>query len=317
MRAVFSNISSNMFWFQWGCGIENTSVFSSFFKISFTKSDNLDLDSKNIDTSFSMLCRKPDNSIFLAQKSSCCSQRVIFFFLLLFLSAQIYSQGFNEQIYNAYISGNMEQWKEVMNEMQSTIDLVKSEDLTYDLVIAQYGYIGFKINAGEKDEAKKYIRFIEDNLDFLENTYPDPAKIHAIRGAVQGYKVGLNAYKALFFGRKAFTENNVAMELSPDDPQVWMEKGNIELFKPEIFNPDSREAAKIYSKSIRLYEADRANLKYNWLYLNTLINLATAHITSGDYAAANLVYEKLLKHEPALKWVKDEVYPAFKRKHGF
>lgn len=250
-------------------------------------------------------------------------QRMIYFriaflaFFLLFVQVAISGQGFNERIYQSYISGDMELWLKVMNEMEALHESIRSDDLLYDLAIAQYGYIAFSISAGKNDQAKEYLEMLEDNLELLENSYNEPAEIHALKGAAQGYKIGINPYKAVFFGRKAFNENNLAMELNPNIAQVWMEKGNIELYKPEIFNPNPMEAAAIYLKAIKLYESDDQPINHNWLYLNTLSSLATAYIGSGHYDKANRVYLKILEKEPDIEWIRDEVYPDFKRKHGF
>jgi hypothetical protein len=84
-----------------------------------------------------------------------------------------------------------------------------------------------------------------------------------------------------------------------------MEKGNIEFYKPAIFGSSSVEAAKIYAKSVRLYEADRQGLKHNWLYLNTLRSLADAYIASEMYREANDVYQKMLRVEPRLIWLRE------------
>ncbi len=94
-----------------------------------------------------------------------------------------------------------------------------------------------------------------------------------------------------------------------------MEKGNIEFYKPAIFGSSSVEAAKIYRKSVELYEADREGLRHNWLYLNTLRSLADACIASEMYREANEVYLKMLRVEPRLKWMKEKVYPEFLKRY--
>ncbi|MDF1572573.1 MAG: hypothetical protein P1P82_13265 [Bacteroidales bacterium] len=236
-------------------------------------------------------------------------------YLLLLVWIPGVAQGFEERIYGAYISGEMGDWHRAMEEMEQVWESTGSHELLYDLVVAQYGYIAWLISQKEEKEAREYVKQAEEYLEIILDRSPENARAHAMLGAIYGYKVGLNAYKAVVFGGKAFSENKLALELDPADPQVWMEKGNIEFYKPAIFGGSSTEAAKIYAKSVKLYEADRQGLKHNWLYLNTLRSLADACIASGMYREANEVYQKMLRVEPRLKWMREEVYPTFLKKY--
>src|SRR6056297_119368 len=230
-------------------------------------------------------------------------------YLLLLAWIPGFSQGFEERIYEAYISGEMADWQRAMGEMEQVWESTGSHELLYDLVVAQYGYIAWLISQEKDKEAREYVKQAEEYLEILLERSPGNARAHAMLGAIYGYKIGLNAYKAVVFGKKSFSENKLALELDPDDPQVWMEKGNIEFYKPAIFGSSSVEAAKIYEKSVKLYEADSQGLKHNWLYLNTLRSLADAYIASEMYRKADGVYQKMLRVEPRLKWMREEIYP--------
>jgi tetratricopeptide (TPR) repeat protein len=227
----------------------------------------------------------------------------------------VVAQGFDERIYEAYISGEMGDWHRAMGEMEQMWESTGSHELLYDLVVAQYGYIAWMISQERDKEAREYVKQAEEYLEIILARSPGNARAHALLGAIYGYKIGLNAYKAVVFGKRSFSENNLALELDPGDPQVWMEKGNIEFYKPAIFGSSSVEAARIYRKSVELFEADREGLKYNWLYLNTLRSLADAYIASEMYHEAKEVYLKMLRVEPRLKWMKEKVYPEFLKQY--
>jgi tetratricopeptide (TPR) repeat protein len=47
----------------------------------------------------------------------------------------------------------------------------------------------------------------------------------------------------------------------------------------------------------------------NWFYLNTLVQTAKAYTEIGQLEKAKPIYEKALQKEPALNWVKKELYP--------
>jgi tetratricopeptide (TPR) repeat protein len=237
------------------------------------------------------------------------------FFLAIAFSAS--SQGFKERIYAGYVSGEMNDWYLAMEEMESIWKRTGSYDMLYELVVAQYGYIAYCISVEEDKIARQFVAKAEDNLELILEKTPGMARAHALLGAVYGFKVGLNPYKAVVFGTRAFSENKLAFELDPLDPVVWMEKGHIEFYKPAIFGSSSIEAAKMYRRAVELYEKNPEELRYNWLYINTLRSLADAYIDAGSYDKANAVYLKVLAFEPGLKWMHEEVYPAFKKKYGF
>lgn len=243
---------------------------------------------------------------------------VFVFISLLFLNPGILkSQDQNERIYIAYISGEMGDWLVAMNEIEDSWENTGSMQTLYELVVAQYGYIAFLIAEKQKKEARVYVKKAEANIELLIEYKEDWARAHAMLGAIYGFKVGLDPYKAPVLGLRSFDENKYAFELAPEDPQVWMEKANIELYKPSVFGNNAPEAAEMYAKAAELFEKDIEGLKHNWLYLNTLSGQATAHIKAGQYKKANATYQKLLKFEPNFKWIRDEVYPEFRKKYAF
>lgn len=240
-------------------------------------------------------------------------------FIALFLVINplvVKGQDLEQQIYEAFITGEMDLWEDAINQLQTTWEQTGNHGVLYDLVVAQYGYIAFLIADKEKKEARVYVKRAEANLERLLEYRDNWARAHALLGAIYGFKVGLDPYKAVVFGKRSFDENNRAFELAPNDPQVWMEKANIELYKPSIFGSNAPEAVKMYAKAVSLYETSGESDK-NWLYLNTLSGLATAQIEAGQLNKANETYRKLLRAEPEFKWIRDEIYPAFRKKHGF
>ena len=225
------------------------------------------------------------------------------------------AQGFEERIYNSYITGDMSAWKNTMQEMESNWQATGSNELLYDLVVAEYGYFGYLFKEDDKKSARQLLKKSEEHLNILLDAQPGNAAGYAFLGAVYGNMVRLDAYKAPVLGLRSFEANERAFELDPDDPQVWVEKGNIEFFKPNFLGSDSREAAKLYLRAVELYERDPENLENNWLYLNSLRSLIEAYIDSDQLFKAEATFQKLLRAEPGLTWVRDNDYPRFLRKY--
>jgi len=234
---------------------------------------------------------------------------------LLLLSQSLVSRDFRNEIYLAYITGDMAQWKTIMDRMETESERTGDPFLLYRTTEAQYGYIAYCISAGKKGAAKEYLQKAEKNIKKLLAYNEEWANVHALQGALYGFRVSLEPFKAPFYGKKSTESNERSLILSRDDPQGWMEKANIEYYKPAIFGGSKEQAVPYYEKAVGLYELEPALTDHNWMYLNCLAALANAYAGTGKYHEADRLYRRILKIEPAFKWIRDEVYPEFKLKH--
>ena len=225
------------------------------------------------------------------------------------------AQDFGREIYDAYINSEMDRWKSVMVRMESEWKQKKDPELLYELTESQYGYIAYCISVKKKNEAKTYLEKAEKNIELLlvyDNSWSD---VYALQGALFGFRVGMEPLKAPVYGKKSQECNDRALELSPNNPQGWMERANIEFYKPAIFGGSKQRSVPLYEKAVRLYEDDAELIKHNWMYLNCLSALANACAETDRLKQADHLYRQILKLEPDFKWIRDEVYPAFKKKH--
>ncbi len=235
---------------------------------------------------------------------------------LLISSADAVGQALKEKLYDCYITGQMEPWAGVLDQMKSEWRRTGDIDKLYDLTMAQYGYIGFNIIEENRNAARDVLKQAENNVEILLGYNDRWAEVYALSGALYGLKVGIDPYKTVFYGRRALNMNALALNIGPESPHTWMEKGNLELHKPSVFGKDISLAIEAYKRSIRLFEQRSELIHKNWLYLNTLVGLADAYRVAGLYAEADKIYRKILKAEPDIVWIRDRDYPAFKQKHG-
>ncbi len=239
----------------------------------------------------------------------------IFFCLFLFFVLST-SYGQNEELYKAYISNKMDTWKENMDSMERKFTAEESKEALLDLTVAQYGYVAYCMSMKQKKKAKSYVLKAEVNAKQMLDYNHKWARAHALLGAIYGFKAGQAPYKAPVLGIRAMKEVNKAFVLDPGDPHIWMEKGNVELYKPAIFGGNKHEAIRHYLKAIDLFEEDPEQLDNSWLYLNTLSGLATAYVRTNQVKKADQTYRKILRIEPAFVWIRDDVYPSFRRKYS-
>lgn len=237
---------------------------------------------------------------------------IVLSFVLLLLPAFAWSnKNYKEEIYKAYVAGDMKQWKLLLEEMDASPKM-RPVSLR-ELVNYQYGYIGWCVGAGKNTEARKWLIKIESLLAEWEKLRTDEALVQAYKAAVIGFKIGVDNYKAPFIGYKSVEYAKKAMRLDPGEAMGFIQYGNILFFTPSIFGGDKEEAINYYRQAALKMEAKASNLK-DWNYLNLLIALANAYYETGKQQEALSVLEKYMLLAPDFGWVKNDLYPKYKKK---
>lgn len=224
-------------------------------------------------------------------------------------------QSMTEQIYACYIGNDMVEWVKVMEEMKDVYEVTGSMKVLTDVVLAQYGYIAICVAKGDKKEGKAELKEAERNVEILLGHNPDWADMYALKGALLAFKIGFDPYKFVIYGSMAKQQNETAMKLNAASPNVWMEKGNLEMYWPDLQRNDAKHAVDAYSRSMQLFEESEILTTKNWLYLNTMISLANAYCKAELYDEADEMYRKILRVEPDIVWIRDRDYPRFREKY--
>ena len=217
-------------------------------------------------------------------------------------------------IYKGYISGNMEMWKQGMQELQDKYILDPDPCTLYSLVETRYGYIGYLLGREEKNAAKPLIEAFAGEVEKLALHPQYRAETEAFRVALLGFRMGLNPARAVTLGPKALKQLDAAVKIGKDSPVVWLEKANSEVYMP-AFAGGSKEKAKVsFSEALRLFEADKNMSPCNWRYLNTIVLLGHLQDRMGDYRGSRETFLRALRREPDFQWVRDELLPAVEKK---
>lgn len=244
-----------------------------------------------------------------------CFKYIVFGLLFLSGMAILHAQkNPREQVYHAFISNQMELWDQVIQEFNKNRSSLTDARLV-QLVNYYYGYIGWAIGEDRNKEAKIYLKEAKELVDDLLERTPDNSDLHAYMGALLGYEIGLNKIKAVVLGPESMKHIDRAIELNPDRPQGWIEKGNALFYMPKMFGGSKEKALEAYSKAIQLMEEQPEMLKQNWMYLNVLIIQGQSYEKTDQLDTAKSVYEKALQFEPDMTWLRDELYPEFMKKY--
>ncbi|MCG6189190.1 hypothetical protein [Maribellus maritimus] len=238
-------------------------------------------------------------------------QKYIFISLSVLLTMNSWASN-KEKIYEAYISGNMKEWKTVIDQMQRQSE--KPPEFLIELVNYQYGYIGWCIGEDKNGEAKQTIKLAEENLEKLKNRNYSISEINAYKSALYGFKIGLSPIKATILGPKSLNHSKLAIEQDKTNPMGCIQYGNSQFYMPPVFGGSKKEAVEYFLKALRLMETEKAKTEDNWNYLSLLTQIAQSYEDIDETEKADSIYNKILETEPRFEYVKKELYPDFLKK---
>lgn len=240
-------------------------------------------------------------------------ERTKYILIIAFGLISVTSSGTNKSlIYNAFITGDMGRWKEVIDKMEETED--KSNDFILELVNYQIGYIGYCVGKRIYDEAKWYMKKSERHLEYLSSVDYKPSYVKSYQGAINGLKIGIDMYNALFLGPGILSKAKDAIRLDSRNPNGYILLGNSKYYMWAVLGGSKRLALNYYKMAEKIMEIE--NITYeNWNYLSLLSMIAHACFNMGRSKEADRYYKKILSIEPDYKWIKEEIYPQFLRSY--
>ncbi len=216
-------------------------------------------------------------------------------------------------IYNAYIGNQMDLWEKSIELIYTNSSRKEFENGSEALGMAHYGYIAWLIGTNQNSKASEFLEKAHENADILLRKNPSSSMAHSFKAAFLAYSIALSNYKAPFLGPKSLEHIKQALKLDSQNPLAWILQGNSLYYMPGFMGGSKEKALESYQKAILLFEKNRVNLKNNWLYINTLTLLANGYSEMNLNQKAGSIYEHILRIEPNVKWVKDELYPRIKQ----
>jgi hypothetical protein len=195
----------------------------------------------------------------------------------------------------------MAPWPALIAEMEK----IKSTDLVWqtEMVKAMYGLVGYQMGKKQKDLARAYVNKADVYLEKLLKDHPKNAQLHALAGAFCGYKIGLSFYKAPFLGPKCMYHVDKAVELDPNEPMGYIEKGNSLLYRPAAFGGDKNEALQLYRKALKLIDG-RPSQKCDWQQMLLRAFMLKAMYETNQTAQANAFMKEMEKDYGSMLWIK-------------
>ncbi len=219
-----------------------------------------------------------------------------------------------ETAYHAYLSNSKTLWEKAVSLQQSIYnETSEDKDQLYELVLAQYGLLNSTMASKDEATFDEHVDKTVENVESLMDNHKGWSEPKAILSAIYGLKMAYSPWKGMFLGSKSSNLVDKAVKQDKNSALSWKIYGNSKLFTPEMWGGDSKEAVKALEKSIALFESDKAGLKSNWLYLDTMSFLGQAYVKTKQPHKAIQIYEKALSIEPDFNWVKFSLLPQAKK----
>lgn len=187
---------------------------------------------------------------------------------------------------------------------------VEVSDHRYALAYADYR---LAMLAGRgSEEAERYLKEAEKELQTLLKDRPSNAEAHALYATVNGNLI-TGMWSGMRRGPRASEAYERARTLAPENPRVAMQEGVSRLFRPGFAGGGVDKAERDLTRAIDLFAKEREDAPWpNWGRVEIHAWLGLALTKKGDYAVARSHLEKALALEPSYAWVKESLLPALK-----
>lgn len=238
-------------------------------------------------------------------------KKMLIVLLLLALVSGLYGQrasSYNQRLYSAYVNDEMHLWAGIIQQMSGEYERTSDRALLYDLCFAYYGYIGYLLSEEEDKEARQQLDLAMDLTDELYAVLDGRNDVLALQGAMLGYRIVISKFTSMFSGPKARRYITTAYESSNSCFNCNVEMGNMLFYTPKFLGGSQTEAVQYYEKAVEILETSPLKKDRNWMYMNTILQLANAYKETGRPELACPLYRQLLEYEPAADWIRKDLY---------
>ncbi|MCQ2342597.1 MAG: hypothetical protein MJZ75_03775 [Paludibacteraceae bacterium] len=230
--------------------------------------------------------------------------------LVMLLVAELaYCRFSDEQLYNAYMSGNLDVWGQYIDAQ------VWSEMSTAErkrLLNYEYGYVPVLADQQRMEQARRYLTQYERHLSDMQPVL-SKADYLSYSSAAHAYEYLLDKGKLLSDGAASFKLAKQAVNADNNNPIALTLRGNIDFYAPRFFGGDKQRALETFIKAERIMLADTA-FRYLWNLPAIQLCIAQGYEKTGELEKALVQAQKVLKRHPHFAYLRDVYLPELKQK---
>lgn len=209
-----------------------------------------------------------------------------------------------QDLYEAYLSGDMSVWGAYIAEME------KKGNLTLDEIARitnyEYGYIAWCIDEKRVEEAKHRLDVFISHIDYLEKQGYSPSMVAVYRSSVCAYQLSLYKKKFIQMAKEALAYSEQALELDAKNPIALTLQGNVKMHMPAILGGSDAKALEFFLESETLMR--NAGKVDNWNFRSLQLCIAQCYERVEGKKRAAQYCEEVLAEVPNFVYLRDVYY---------
>lgn len=227
--------------------------------------------------------------------------------MLIWLPLFALAQYSDEQMYEAYLSGDVSLWGDYIAHCvwDSLDDTERTRLINYE-----YGYI--PVQADKKDpQCRQLLDNYKRHLEAHKSVLP-PSLYTAYTSSAHAYEYLLDKSKLLSEGLQSFKKAKRSVELNPHDPIALSLMGNVSFYAPSLFGGSKKKAMEMFLEAEQIMSNDSA-FRYMWNYPALQLCIAQCYEKRGDKHKAIQQCKRIVERHPHFLYVTDDYLPQLQR----
>ena len=212
---------------------------------------------------------------------------------------------FANDLYKAYLAGDMQKWGDYLAQTDQRTDF-SVEELA-SIANYEYGYIAWCLDEKRNDEAKHRLKQFVNRINCLDSLHYDPSMIAVFRSSVCAYDLSLYKRDLVKTMKEAIHYTELGVKLDPKNPLALTLQGNVKFYTPAMFGGSKKEALDFFLKAEYLMRENKMTDCWNFRALQLCIAQCYEKVESKK-AAINYC-EKILSEVPDFAYVRDVYLP--------
>ncbi len=207
----------------------------------------------------------------------------------------------NNKFYNAFISGDIKQCEKELKELFTADEKEEYSDSS-QLKKLEYafGYIGWCLNESANNDAKHWLGRFKEILDNNNTSdVKNRCDIDIYKNAFLCYSILIENKSSALNGSKAYFRTKDLIEKNPDNYLAKILMSKIVLNMPKSLGGSRKKAISYLKQAILLMEGIGEDSN-NWMYINSLIDIADLYRQESDFLSSETYINKLLLKEPSI-----------------
>lgn len=212
---------------------------------------------------------------------------------------------FANDLYSAYLAGDMQKWGDYLSETDKRQDF-SVEELA-SITNYEYGYVAWCMDEKRTDEVKHRLSQFKQRINMLDSMHYDPSMVAMFRASACAYDLSLYKRDLIKTMKEAIAYTDKGVELNPDNPLALTLQGNVRFYTPAMFGGSKKEALALFLKAEKIMKEE--GMTECWNYRALQLCIAQCYEKVENKQKAIDYCHHILSEVPNFAYVRDVYLP--------